>query len=412
MHAHDHMVAAANQLVYPEMDGIGFDMPYSLELGERLQGEIQVVETSINAQIQQELNPRSPQQLVKLFQERGWYLPKGKKKGTFTTAAPALARAMEDGRYEAEANRFLHLLFEHRDLAKDDGTFCRGMQKQAVLQPDGTYRIHTTYTQHVTTTGRLSSKSPNLQNIKDKAYLRRQFIAADGNTLLQGDYAQVEGRVIAALSGDPYLGDLFRNTERDIFDELSIAMYGSLIKEKRRLLKTFFYGLAYGRTAHGIAQGFGMDLADASRQLEQFKSLIPGVVAWQEQTWQQVQDQGYLETTFGRRRHFPLITNRNANDVKNEALAFVPQSTASDICLRAFTHLRPAMEEAFGDTARIRLTIHDAIVSECYKASERDVRLLMRSLMETSGNDWSADQGSDIPFAVAFKSGTSWDQLG
>lgn len=418
-HAHDHMVRAANQLVYPEMDGIAFDMPYSKALTESLQNDLAKVEFSMSEMVGHPINPRSSQQLIKMFQDRGWHVPIGKKTNGMgpTTGAKALEKAVADGKYDQhpEALEFLKYLHEARDLSKDDGTYCRGMQKRAVDHGDH-YRIHTTYTLHVATTGRLSSKDPNLQNIKDKDYLRRQFVARPGNVFLSGDYSQVEGRVIAALSRDPYLGDLFRNADRDIFDEISLAMYGKVIKERRRLLKTFFYGLSYGRTAHGIAKDpeFNITLADADTQLEAFKTLIPGVLDWQDEVWQTVQDQGYLQTSFGRRRHFPLITNRNKEEVRKEALAFLPQSTASDICLRAFTQLRPELEESFRgeeNPARIRLTIHDAIVVETPKSEIRDTEHFMRTDMEASGNQWSREQGSDIPFAVAFKMGESWDQL-
>lgn len=411
----DFLTRAGNELVYLEMDGIGFDMPYSIELSEQYQKDLQANEASMRVLLGEEINPRSPKQLLELFGRRGWKIPVEKSKAT--TAAPALQRGLELGWYDddAEALHFLELLFENRKITKDDGTFCRGLQKQAVKLDDGSHRIHTTYTLHVATTGRLSSKSPNLQNIKVNEKIRRQFIARDGNLLLQGDYSQVEGRVIAVLSGDPYLGDLFRNADRDIFDEISVAMYGRNIKERRRLLKTFFYGYSYGRTAYGIARDpdFQLDVSEAQKQLDQFKALIPEVGLWQEETWQKVQDVGYLETTFGRRRHFPLITNRNRDEVRNEALAFVPQSTASDICLTAFTKLRPATADEWpGGEVRIRLTIHDAIVTEAPIPWVGAVQECMAYYMERSGNDWSEGQGSDIPFAVAFKSGSSWDQLG
>jgi len=413
--AHDHMVRAANQLVYPEMDGIAFDMPYSMELTEDLQSQIAEVEAEINKLVGQEVNPRSTQQLLKLFTARGWHIPSStKSKSGLTTGAKELLAARIEGRYDdhPDALAFLDLLMKARDLSKDDGTYVRGMQLRAVDHGDH-HRIHTTYTLHVATTGRLSSKDPNLQNIKNKPYLRRQFVARPGNIFLSGDYSQVEGRVIAVLSGDQYLGDLFRNTERDIFDEISNSMYGKLIKEKRTLLKSFFYGLSYGRTAHGIAGDpkFNLSFTEADVQLEAFKDLIPGVLDWQEQTWQTVQDQGYLETTFGRRRHFPLITNRNKDEVRKEALAFLPQSTASDICLRSFTHMSPELRVNYGHEGQIRLTIHDAIVTEVLQAREAEMQADMRYYMELSGNDWSYEQGSNVPFQVAFKRGTSWDQL-
>lgn len=413
--AHDHMIKAANQLVYPEMDGIAFDMPYSLELTEDLQSQIAEVESDMASLLGKKVNPRSTQQLIALFDERGWHVPTStKNKSGRGTGAKELEIARVEGRYDEhpDALKFLDLLMQARDLSKDDGTYCRGMQIRAVDHGDH-HRIHTTYTLHVATTGRLSSKDPNLQNIKNKPYLRRQFVARPGNIFLSGDYSQVEGRVIAVLSDDPYLQSLFLNTERDIFDEISQAMYGQVIKAKRTLLKSFFYGLSYGRTAHGIAgdPNFNLTFAEADQQLEAFKELIPGVLDWQEKTWQTVQDQGYLETTFGRRRHFPLITNRNKDEVRKEALAFIPQSTASDICLRAFYRLRPALEERYGDTVRIRLTIHDAIVLECPIEMADEVSFFMSLYMTYSGDEWAKEQNSEVPFQVAFKRGASWDQL-
>lgn len=404
------LVQAAKELVHLEMDGIGFDMPYSIKLSEDYQEALKINEGRMEELLGEPINPRSPKQLLELFKRRGWYIPMEKRKQT--TAAPALTAALERGIYAdaTDATDFLELLFENRKLSKDDGTFVRGLQKVAVKLADDTHRIHTTYTLHVATTGRLSSKSPNLQNVKDVAALRRQFVVGQpGDLFLQGDYSQVEGRVIAVLSGDEYLGSLFRNADRDIFDELSVAMYGSLIKEKRRLLKTFFYGIAYERTAHGISKGFGIPLDEADRQFKEFKALIPGVIDWQEETWQKVQDQGYLETSFGRRRHFPLITNRNKDDVRREAMAFVPQSTASDICLTAFTRMRPHLDST---PISARLTIHDAIVVETPAAMLDTAENIMTSFMVASGNYWAREQHSDVPFAVAFKSGPSWDKLG
>lgn len=419
MALHDHLVAAGNQLVYPEMDGIGFDMPYSLELTGQLQDEISQNEGRMQdlLGLQTPINPRSPQQLINLFHTRGWVVPEEKRRPT--TNAKALTVAREAGAYDhdPDALAFLDLLFENRGLSKDDGTYVRGLQKRAheTTTPEGVvqYRIHTTFTLHVATTGRLSSRDPNLQNIKKNPRLRRQFIAGPGRTFLQGDYSQVEGRVIAVLSKDPYLRELFLNPDRDIFDEISFALYGTRDRSKRTLLKTFFYGLAYGRTAHGIAKdpAFNMDVADAQRQLDAFKSLIPEVDRWQEETWQTVQDQGYLQTTFGRRRHFPLITNGNKDDVKKEALAFVPQSTASDICLSAFIGLRPRLEEVSRGEARILVTVHDSLMAEAPATKTKVIESIMQAHMELAGEQWAASQGSDIPFAVAFKQGTSWDQL-
>jgi uracil-DNA glycosylase family 4 len=407
----DILIPAARELVHLEMEGIGFDMDYSERLEAELHERGVQVEHAMRDLLGREVNPRSPKQLLDLLTEHEAFVPVDKRKKT--TSAPALKAALKAGKYDDNPviQDFLELLFLHRKLAKDEGTFVRGMQKVAVEHPWG-HRVHTTYTLHVTTTGRLSSKSPNLQNIKDDPALRRQFVAGPGKVLLQGDYSQVEGRVIAALSGDEYLLGLFRNPDRDIFDEITEAMYGRPDPSKRRLVKTFFYGLSYGRTAYGIAEGFGIAHKEAQDQLERFKSLVPGVVAWQEATVRKVLDQGYLETTFGRRRHFPLISDQNYTDVRNEALAFVPQSTASDICLRAFTRLRPALDERFGQDARCRLTIHDAIVVEVNEHWIADVQDLVHQYMTDSGEDWSRALEHHVPFDVAFKSGRSWDKLG
>lgn len=399
---HDFLVEASKDLVYLEMEGIAFDREYSKDLSKEMEKALLDMEFMINTVCGRELNPRSPKQIIAFFEEHGVALPKGKNKKP-TTEAEALKRFVDEDKIpEGPVRSFVYELMSHRRESKLHGTFVKSLQKQ---ERNG--RIHTSYTLQVTTSGRLSSKSPNLQNIDKEKKIRRQFIAADGNILIQSDYSQAEGRVIATEAQDRYLRELFLNEERDIFDEITEAIYGHPDPDLRRLIKTFFYGLAYGRTAHGIAKGFNISIEEASRQLEAFKSLIPDTMKWQGHVQSIVLDQGELITPiFGRHRRFPLITNANRKDVMNEALSYVPQSVASDICLDAFVHLRRRLEREQPEL-KIRLTIHDALVVEAPIEMRELATEIMREEMVASGARYTGY----VPFKVESSYGTSWGDL-
>jgi DNA polymerase I-like protein with 3'-5' exonuclease and polymerase domains len=259
---------------------------------------------------------------------------------------------------------------------------------------------------HGSTSGRLASRNPNLQNIVRDKTIRRQFtVAKPDNIFVQADYKQAEGRVITWLAQDEYLRTIFADESRDLFDELSDGLYGvgNWAKEERVRTKAFFYGLSYGREAYSIGLEYGMSVRDAEERLRAFMDLIPATAAWQRKIRKAVLDGEDLITPFGRRRRFYLITDQNKKDVLNEALSFLPQSTASDICLSALIRLRPLLR----GLGFIRLTIHDALVVECAERNLEEVSHLLKTEMVAAGNRIQ----DYVPFSVDISQGKNWGEL-
>jgi uracil-DNA glycosylase family 4 len=409
---HDFLVKAAVQLMYLELNGITFDRKYSLSLTSNFTERLEVLEDKLNNIISHGekkeysnrkgqtwedytylINPRSPKQIKEYFQTKRISVEKTDK-----DTLDALLDIVSEG---SEQYQFIRALLEHRRQQKLFSTYVKGLQAR-------TYRgrIHTTYSLHGTTSGRLSSRRPNLQNIVRDKDIRKQFVVAkEGNVLIQCDYKQAEGRAIATFAQDEYLRSIVSNPEIDMFDELSDQLYGpsNWGKEERIRTKAFFYGLGYGREANSIAKEYDIPLREAQRRMKDFMDLIPATVRWQEETKRKVLAGEDLVTAFGRRRRFWLITKQNQKDVLNEALSFMPQSTASDICLSALTELRPRLR----GHGFIRLTIHDALVAECSEEKRDYVGGLMKEVMEAKGREFT----DYVPFTVDTSFGTHWGML-
>lgn len=392
--AYNHMVAASNELMYLELNGITVDIPYNFQLGEMYAKQIGEVEERINGIIGYAINPRSPKQLKDYFESVGLKLPSTDR----DTIEYALGR-MES---ETEPARVMSALLDHRRLAKLDSTYVRGIRKRVYRG-----RVFTTYLLHGTTSGRLASRNPNLQNVVRNKAIKRQFVAsANDRILIHCDYKQAEARVMATLARDEYLRSVLSSADVDIFDDLCNQIYGpgNWRKEVERVrIKAFFYGLAYGREAPSIAAEFGMPLNEAYRLQQDFLGLIPGIVAWQNETKQTVMRDNELVTPFGRRRRFHLITDQNKGEVLREALSFLPQSTASDICLSALTRLRPMLK----GLGFIRLTIHDALIAEAPEGNRDQVSEMLQTVMVDCGRDFT----DYVPFPVDVSYGKSWGDL-
>jgi DNA polymerase I-like protein with 3'-5' exonuclease and polymerase domains len=406
---HDFLVDASNELKFPELNGIGYDTSYSWELTEmymeilnRLRAELDtVVQDPADEKSAKDydpkfagLNPNSPQQVKKYLLDHGI-----KVQSTDRDTLEALS-----GRYSESSHvgRFLALVLEYRYNGKRHSTFVKGIRNRVYRG-----RVFTSYLLHGTTSGRLASRNPNLQNIvRDKAIKKQFVVTKPGNVFVHGDYSQAEGRVICTLAQDEYLASIFRNPDRDLFHELGTGLYSDFDPsnvEQRIRIKAYFYGLGYGREAFSIAHEYKLPVREVERDLVKFFNLIPDVAKWQTKVKQQVLNLEDLQTTFGRRRRFWLITKQNKKDVLNEALSFLPQSTASDICLRAFIRLRRRLR----GIAWFRLTIHDALVAECKEEDREYVTEVMREEMLRSAEEWT----TYVPFKVDFSYGKSWGDL-
>ena len=411
---HDFLMTAANELMFVELNGIAIDKKYLDELTEKYLDILDVIEGELAEVIGYEINPRSWQQVQKYLEAAGIKIPlKRNQKGEMRKSTDAdNLQLIQEKQTEpgSEVWRFVNVLLKHRKESKLYGTYVKGARKRLYGG-----RLHPTFLLHGTTTGRLACRNPNLQNIPRESSIRRLYVPArEDNVFIQVDYSQAELRVLSYLAGDHYFRDIFNGGERDLFDELTPILYPelpskdlvppTLWKETRIRVKAYVYGLAYGRTEFSIASEYGIPVAEARRGMTAFFDVIPEIVAFRDQTKQSVLAGNDLETPWGRRRRFMLITNDNVDSVMNEALAFLPQSTASDMCLQAMVWLRRELK----GTGYIRNIIHDAILIECHKDRAEEVAALadlrMRESAETIVGDY-------VKFATEAKIGKSWGDV-
>lgn len=393
----EFITQAANTLIELELAGLTFDLKYNKELYEQFTIEIEQIEKELCDIIGYQINPRSVPQVQAYYQSQGLILP--------TTSYDFLKALSE--KLDGEPLAFTEKLLHHRKRAKLFGTYVKGLAKRVSWNG----KVYTTYLLHGTTSGRLSSRDPNLQNVVRDKPIRNQFTAEHQNNLLvQLDYKQAEGRVIATLAQDEYLRGIFNDAERDIFNELCNDIFGvgKWDKENRVAMKSIFYGNAYGRGPLSITkelnlQGLTITEDETRKLMREFNALIPGVISWQAKIKHQVLSGDDLTTPFGRRRSFWLITDKNRTDVLNEALSFLPQSIASDICLRALINVQPLLSEI----ATMRLTIHDALVFECAKGDVDRATEIVRSEMLKSAEEFT----TYVPFAVDQTVGFRWGEL-
>src|SRR6185369_872996 len=394
---HEFLVRASNALIGLERAGIKFDLDYSKALQDILEDELLKLEIEMSANTGRNINPRSPMQIQNYFLSRGMVLP--------STEADLLSD-LKDKISDEEVRTFIVQLLQHRRRAKLNGTYVKGFQKRIYKD-----QVYTTYTLHGTTSGRLASKNPNMQNIVRDKRIKHQFtVENENNTLIQLDYKQAEGRVITTLAQDEYLASIFRDPSRDIFNELCNDIFGEgkWTKENRVSMKSIFYGNAYGRGTKAITeelqqQGLDITFAQTKDLMGKFNTLIEKVVAWQGAVKSKVLHGEDLLTPFGRKRSFWLITEQNRDDVLREALSFLPQSIASDICLTALIELQPKLH----GLATTRLTIHDALIFECHEDNSSEVIEIARTEMVKSGLAFT----DYVPFAVDVSTGKRWSEL-
>ena len=412
---HDLLVAASNQLMFVELNGIAIDRTYlkqlTQEYGERIDDireEIQSVLKRTRAVTADKpfapLNPNSPQQVKKQLLDY--------RVRVGSTDAATLQSVLEVIGYNpkyTDVRDFVTLLLKHRREAKLYGTYVKGTTKRLYRG-----RVYPTFLLHGTTTGRLACRNPNLQNVPRESSIRKLYVPAKtDNVFVQVDYSQAELRVLSYLARDKYFRDIFNAGDRDLFDDLTPLLYPTANKatmapaawkELRIRVKAYVYGLSYGRTEYSIADEYGISEDEARQGMEAFFKVIPEIVVFREATRQRVLSGKYLETPWGRRRRFGLITDENKKSVINEALAFIPQSTASDMCLQAFTCARKELR----GTAFLRNIVHDSILAECHPDDAEGVAATLDRLMVESAQTIVGDY---VRFATDYKIGTNWGEV-
>lgn len=405
------LLRVSGMLTRVERRGLGFDTQYSDTLAEKLKGELQRLEQTFpeNPRAKKPgtpLNPRSPKQITEYFADFD-YTHNGNPIQLSSTDADTLKALAEDPRIPEHLQKLCEMILESRRYTKMDSNYVTGLRNKLTAART----VHTTFLIHGTTTGRLSSRGPNLQNIPRSKEIKRQFIPKNPKKqLLQVDFSQAELRTLTWLAKEPGLRELFNDPTRDVFTELCREMFPEFDtwdsvqrKEIRTLIKTFAYGISYGRTAEGIAADpdFHMSVAEASRHMRAFQSKIPNIMEFQAGVIKRIHAGEDLINPFGRHRRFYLITDANRHDVYKEAYAYLPQSTASDICLEAACRLDH-------DDIEIVNLIHDAILAEVYPDEAEDIARHMDKVMCQVAAEITDGY---VDFATDWEIGPNWADL-
>ncbi|WP_210756830.1 DNA polymerase I [Caldichromatium japonicum] len=300
------------------------------------------------------------------------------------------------------------LILEHRTLAKLKSTYTEKLPR--MVDPH-TGRVHTSYHQAVTATGRLSSSDPNLQNIpirtEEGRRIRRAFIAPAGYRLLAADYSQIELRIMAHLSGDERLLAAFA-AGQDIHRATAAEIWGitpeTVTPEQRRLAKTINFGLIYGMSAFGLARQLGMERGLAQAYVGRYFERYPGVKAFMERIRERARAQGYVETLFGRRLYLPEIAARNPNQraaAERAAINAPMQGTAADIIKRAMIAL-DAWSERERPPVKLIMQVHDELVLEVAEEAIAEAQAQVRAAMESAAS-------LAVPLVVDIGLGANWD---
>lgn len=414
---HDFLVAASNQLMFMELNGIAVDKEYIRELDGQYVDSLHNIEDRIDAIVGRNsvkdydkrggINPRSPMQVKAYLKDRGVNAASTDK----DTLELILKKTKDSTKEEwQEVHEFTEELLHHRREAKLYGTYVKGIAKRMYRG-----RVYPTFLLHGTTTGRLACRNPNLQNIPRESSIRKLFVPADpANVFVQTDYSQAELRVLSYLARDTYFRDIFNDGTIDVFDTLTPILYPNAgtkeetpkdeWKELRIRVKAYVYGLAYGRSEYSIASEYGLSVAEARSGMDRFFEVIPEIVAFRDRTKADVLAGHDLVTPWGRRRRYALITNENVSDIMNEALAFLPQSTASDMCLQALTWTRKELR----GVAWIRNIVHDSIMLECKPEDVERVKQVVEHNMIESAKTIVGDY---VTFAVDTTVGKNWGEL-
>ena len=389
-------------LVDMEEAGIKVDTAYLAELAVEFAGEVARIEREAHASVGHAFGISSSKQLQELlFTELK--LPRGRRTGTgFSTDAAVLEELRG-------AHPVVDKILEYREVEKLRSTYADGLRP--LIDPGG--RIHTTFNQTVASTGRLSSQSPNLQNIPIRTALgrriRRAFVAGRSEqTLLAADYSQIELRVLAHVSQDPALLDAFRSGA-DVHTRTAAAGFGvaesDVTREQRSVAKMLNFGIVYGMSDFGLAWRMGMARDEAARFIDEYFKRYALVRRYVMETKSFALEQGYVETLLGRRRYIPDMASSNGavrNAAERMAINMPIQGTAADIMKIAMVTVHERLRDQ--EWARAVLQVHDELVFEVDRERVGELADAVRAEMV-------AAYPLDVPLVVDIRSGDNWDDM-
>ncbi|MGX1319057.1 DNA polymerase-1 [Bradyrhizobium sp. USDA 377] len=391
-----------------ERRGISIDR----QVLSRLSGDFAQTAARVEAEIQEiagePVNVGSPKQIGDiLFGKMGLSGGTKTKTGAWSTTAQVLDDLAEQG------HDFPKKILEWRQVSKLKSTYTDALPTYVNSQ---THRVHTTYALAATTTGRLSSNEPNLQNIpvrtEDGRKIRRAFIATPGHKLVSADYSQIELRLLAEIADIPVLKQAFRD-ELDIHAMTASEMFGVPIKgmpsEIRRRAKAINFGIIYGISAFGLANQLGIAREEASAYIKKYFERFPGIRAYMDETRDFCRSHGYVTTLFGRKCHYPDIKASNASvRAFNERAAINArlQGTAADIIRRAMTRVEDALAEK-KLSAQMLLQVHDELIFEVPDAEVEATLPVVQKVMQDA--PFPAVLLS-VPLHVDARAANNWDE--
>lgn len=381
-----------------ENRGIGIDVPYLQKLGNQMEQTLAGIEKQIYELAGRQFNLNSPKQLAQVLFEELKLSPGKRRKTHYSTDVEVLQQLSRCHPLPAE-------LLRYRELKKITSTYIEPLTD---LARNG--RIHTTFNQTGTSTGRLSSSNPNLQNIPIRRdigrAIRRAFVARSGFTLISADYSQIELRILAQLSGDEILrqaftrgGDIHRHTASLVFG----IPEAEITEPQRRVAKVVNYGLIYGMSDFGLAQSLDIGREEARSFIQQYYALYRGVDAWREEIIRQAETRGYTQTMFGRRRPIPEFQSDNTQirDAARRIAINTPiQGTAADMIKLAMIQADQELMRA-GFASGLILSVHDELLFEIESTRVEEAKKIIRPAMEHAVD-------FQMPIEVTMGVGDSW----
>ena len=394
-----------------EKAGIAIDVPYLNELSAEITARLDQVESELQEAAGRPINPNSAKQLAPLLFDE-LKLPSGRRTKTGFSVD---SEVLENIRHR---HPIVDLILEHRTLAKLKSTYVDALPSQVNAR---TGRVHTSYNQTVAATGRLSSTNPNLQNIPIRTELgrrvRRAFVADtrpeyrlfDDPVLVSADYSQLELRLLAHITGEPFLIDAFAR-EDDIHRATAAIIHGvprdQVTADMRRVAKTVNFGIIYGMQAHGLSRDSGLPIAQAQEFINQYWANLPRVKRYFDETLGQGVKLGYVESLYGRRRILGDLTSANYQRraaAERMAVNMPIQGTAADIMKLAMIDLDRELGHS-GLHAKLLLQVHDELVLEVDRHDVPAVAAMLTQTMERAVE-------LSVPLATEVRAGPNWDDL-
>ena len=398
-------------LAFMEIEGIKIDNKFLKILSSKFEKKIQKIQKEVFKISKKEFNIASPKQLGEIiYNDLKIAGLKKTKKGSFATSASVL----EDLAFKG--HKFPQLVLDWRQVSKLKNTYSDSLPEHINFK---TKRVHTSFLLAATTTGRLASSDPNLQNIpiksEDGKDIRKAFIAKDEHVLISADYNQIEMRILADLADVKELKRAFKNNE-DIHSLTASQIFNVAIKkvndDQRRKAKAINFGIIYGISQYGLAKQINVSNHDAEEFLNSYFAKFPEIKVYMDNTIKFCRKSGYVSNIFGRRSHFININDKNYNvrNFQERAAINAPiQGSASEIMRLAMIRLSKRLDEEKNGKTKMLLQIHDELIFETPK---NDVKRISKMIVEEMSSVVKSDQHSfSIPLTVDLNTGENWGTL-